>query len=493
MVAQHSCYSELPKSLDFLTTMWTSSPRYSDYNAADDMSLWTYNGMDCAVTWECMVELEAELKEEGLWEFYKNHAEPVMLGLCKMSNAGVLVDQERLSKFKQVYEGIKQGCIERIEKLTGMHLNPRSPKQMKQFLYEKLGLPEKRVQGKVSTNEDSVLALARENPEHKEILDEIIAYRKASNVISKVLSQKLSPEGRMHCQYHATGAVTGRISSSKYLFELGMNLQNVFKSPLRRLFIPSPGNVFIKVDGRQAEAITEVWLINCRRLIEKYLDDPSFDIYKWNASENLYKVPVEEITKEQRSRAKIGILGGNYQMGPGTAAKTYDVPFHEAKFALNAYINGMPELRQFWEWVQTEITFRGWMTNPFGRRRVFLDRRDNSTFRSGYAQLPQSTVGDLVNRAVFMSDLILAQHGCIPRLQVHDEIVFEVAAVMVETVVPLIRNIFEYPLQIKGVPEPLVIPCDIEVGYNWWDVKDWGEFQEEGMNWGELRNWKKPL
>ena len=104
MVAQHCCYSELPKSLDFLCSVYTRTPRYSDYEVSSDYSTWTYNSMDCAVDFEVALALEKEMKELGVWGFYREHAQPSMLSLARAGARGTLVDVKARDALKDKLE-----------------------------------------------------------------------------------------------------------------------------------------------------------------------------------------------------------------------------------------------------------------------------------------------------------------------------------------------------------------------------------------------------
>jgi uracil-DNA glycosylase family 4 len=489
MVAHHCCYSEMPKSLDFLCSIYTRCPRYSDYDPGNDRSLWEYNGMDCAVTYEVSEKVQQECESLGVWEFYKRHAEPVMLALTRAQNRGCLIDIEYLEELKRDYGTLFDSDLADLEALAGMPVNPNSPKQVKEFLYEKLKLPPvvSRKTKTVSTDEDALQSLMRKHREHAEVIGKILSCRKSKKLLGGILSSVLTKDHRMLTSYNATGTVTRRLSSSIDISGYGCNMQNVPRGPIRKMFIADPGRKLIKVDLSQAEARGVAWYAKIWTLIDKFSNDPLFDIHTWNAAENIYGVAQEDVTKEMRSVSKPGVHGGNYALGPQTASRLYDIPYQQAKHVLDSYRKALPELEKWWRDVETQLLTTKTLRTPTGGLRVFLDRMDSTAFRSAYAFLPQSLIGDgIINRAFFIADIVLGKHGCYPLIQVHDEIVYSCPEEKLSTVIPIIYNIMEYPVTFEGVEEKMVIPADVSVGDNWFEQTDWRDYQDHLIKEGVL-------
>jgi len=470
MVAQHCCYAELPKSLDFLCSIYTDTPRYSDYDAGSDLSTWTYNCYDCAVTFEVSLKLEAEMREMHQTEFYRELAQPAMLALARASNRGILVDQVERERRRLKAETELEGIKEKIEALVGRKLNPGSPKQMKEYLYKELRLPEQKTKlRKVSTNEEALEALRKKFPRHKQILDLCLEYRGLKKLIGTYLNCELIG-GRMRCSYHATGTVTGRISSSKTIFGEGGNLQNQPRGEFRRIYVAPKGKLLIKADLAQAEARIVAHIAGIERLIDNF-DREDFDIHRWNAS-LIFGKDEGEITKEQRQSAKHCLHSANYQGSARTAVKHAKVDYKTAKLALERWLEAIPEMRLWWEEIQNTVVTEHRLETPLGRQRIFFGRLDQTTFRSATAFIPQSTIGDQINRAFFHLDRELPE-GCFPLLQVHDEIVIEAEEEKIDECVCIIRRWLEYPIEING--REVRIPADISVGKNWFDQKKVGE------------------
>ena len=471
MVAQHCCYSELPKGLDFLASIYTDIPYYSDYECADDLSTWKYNCFDCVATFECMEKLMIEMAELKVNHFYFEHAHPLMLSLAKIGNRGVLIDVKIRDEEKQKAEKELGETLLILKKITGFDFNPNSPKQCKELFYEKLRLPiQYKVQAreyKETQDEEALLLLKDKYPEHTSLIDNTLKVRGLTKLIGTFLSSTLSSDNHMCTSYNSTGTIEGRISSSKTLDGEGGNLQQVPHTSLRRMFIAPENKVFLKADASQAEARAVAWFARIQFLIDQFSDNPEFDVHKWNASIVFNKI-LEEISKNERQTAKQIVHGANYGIGHKKAAKLAGVSSSQAYNALNTYYCKLPELKKWWEEIQGKLQSSRRLYTPFGRLRIFFDRLLEETFRSAYAFLPASTVGDIINRAVFTLDKSLPDpENNFIVLQVHDELVIELEKNRVREIYPLVKKEFETPIKVEGVLKPLIIPVEIKIGKNW--------------------------
>jgi len=480
MVAMHCCYSELPKSLDFLCSMFTHTPYYADYDAAYDWSTWVYNCFDASVTFQVAFKLLDELNGFNLYDFYKHHAEPSMIALTRAGNRGMLVDTELRKKLKNEMEDKLKDVKAQLLELTGRELNPKSSKQMKELLYDELGFyPQKnRKTGKITANEEALENLMEKYPLHKRLFKLCLDYRGITTMISNFLQANLDERGRMLTSLNATGTKTGRISSSKTIFGLGGNMQQIPKSNddtggLRRIYIAPFKRKLVKADLSQAEARATAWVSQDHTLIKKFLD-PSFDVHSYNAS-LIYKIPESEVTRgvvdggmSQREKVKRIVHGANYGIKAVTCSKITRLLLSEVKLALDAYISSKPQLVLWWKSLEEEVKATRILKTPFGRQRIFFDRLDDNLFRSAYAFIPQSLVADMVLRAFYMIDKLLPK-GAFLVLQVHDEVIVECGEEQVEEVSSIVRKCLELPIEIDGVEEPLIIPAEVSVGDNWKD------------------------
>jgi len=472
MLAQHTLYPELPKGLDFLSSLYTDHPMYWGEGRNP-----IYNCYDCVVTFETAAKQELELREREMWEFYQQVPMRALRALCRVQSRGVLIDQQARAEIR-VQEAKHLDELKAKLPTLGYQHNPFSPVKIMQHLYDELKLPVQYkghgAHKKRTSDDDALQALGRKFPQHKPLLDTILDCRQTNVLISTFIDQELH-NGRAVTSYNVAGTVTGRLASSSTIDGLGGNLQNIPRGAFRRIFVADPGCVLIKADLSQAEYRVLIWKARVYRVIERWTTDPTFNIHRWNASENIYRVPLDQVTATQYSNAKNGVYGANYNIGAPKVSRMYNIPLPDAKFILDRYHQAMPEVRGvFQQEIQDELRRTGKIRNPLGRERLFLGQLTDDTFREAYSHYCQSTVGDLINTA--LSELV--ELGVDVLLQVHDEIVCQCPESELEATVHRLRDCMERPLKIAGVDQPLIIPCEIKVGRDWYntmDLKKWKE------------------
>lgn len=477
LALHHVLYSELPKSLAFLGSIYTNTPYWKGHDAGDDESEWEYNCTDAAGTFEVAEVLEGIAREEGMWRFYRDHVQNCMLALTRAQNRGIPISVEVREKKIEGMEETKAKIMVAIAKFRGgKELNPSSPKQVKEFLFDEMKMRRttSRKTGKVSTDAKAIQKLVWRYPEREKLLRAILRYRSCVTVLGNFLNKELRPDGKLGTTYNVSGTVNGRISSSKNVWGEGINAEQIENSDVREVIVAPKGCVLIKTDLSQAEARFVYWDAGIKRIVERYLDDPKFDIHTWNAAVNIYNIPESEVTKQQRQDSKVGVHGGNYGLGAKGASEKFGISMDVAKLQMRRYHEGIPEIKEIW-WpgIELEVRATRMLTNPLGRRRIFMGRLDEETMRSARAFRPQSTAsGDLINRAFFITDRTLKGIGY-PLLPEHDEIVFVVKKTKVHEGVKIIREAYHYPLKFERTKELLEIPVDIEIGLDWWNVEEY--------------------
>jgi DNA polymerase I len=238
--------------------------------------------------------------------------------------------------------------------------------------------------------------------------------------------------------------------------------------------------VLIKADLAQAEHRVLVWKARIRRFIDRWLEDPSWSFHRWNASTNIWKKPIDQLTDEEYSKAKNGTYGGNYGIGYLKVARMYDMEYPEARLILERYHSATPEVKEVYQKeLREELQKTRTLRNPFGRERIFFGRMDEALYRSAYSHYCQSTVADLILRAIIDLDKL----GAELLLQVHDEVVLQCPEEELGGWCDRVREALSRPISFPGVPEPLVIPTEIKVGRNWHEVvsvEKW--FEKEKSN-----------
>lgn len=436
--------------------------------------------------------------------FYHDFAQPAMIALARAGNRGVLVDVPLRNKLVAEKKQEFDATVARLADTVGRPINPDSPKQVQTLLYEDLKLPVQRKRpkggkgvGAVTSDEEAIKALRRIAPQHSEVLTLVLDCRGLSKDVSSLMTPlETRSDGQSYfvTTYNATGTVTGRVSSSAPIHtDAGGNMQNQKRGPTRRMFVARPGHVLVKGDGSQAEARVVAALMHDEDWLAKFRD-PAYDVHVDNVT-LIHGVTHDEALAEARMTPEERVVwrrprgiqtadvrdslrqqckpithGAHYKAGPRAVSKIGDIPFHEAKWGLEKYTRARPRLAQWWSRVESVLQTTRTLRTIWGRVRVFMGRLNDQTLREAVAHEPQSTVGDLINHAFFRLDLD-GDGVWYPLIQAHDEVVLEVPEAHVTEAVDRLRHWLEYPLAYPWLSQPLVIPAEIKVGTNWFDMK----------------------
>lgn len=469
MLGMHTLYLELPKALAFAVSLYTDHPYYKgDIHSTDMEVYFRYNATDACLTMEIATKLMQELKEEGLWEFYNGYVHSLVEPLLAMSKKGVRFDYLKKNSIKKRLQEEVAVLQKQLDAAVGRPINTNSPKQMKEWLYNELKYKAKTKKSKL-TGEEAVTAdneaLEELYKEHQnEALLKVLKIREKNKVISTYLEVKLDEDKRIRCSYNITGTETGRLSSSATACGTGTNLQNVPAGPVKTLFLPDEGYTLINADLSQAEARVVAYLANESRLIRVF--EEGGDIHRKNAS-NIFRVPEANVTDEQRQLAKRVVHASNYGMGPITFAKQCGIPASEAKRLLNQYFATYPGIANWQLDIASQLRNKRYLVTPFGRKRVFFNRFNDSLTKEGFAYIPQSTVADIVGQALVCAH----QKGIELLLQVHDSLLVQAPTGEVDQVCRMLKECLTVPLEING--KILVIPVDVKIGQNWNDMEKW--------------------
>jgi DNA polymerase-1 len=475
MIAFHTVYSEMRKSLAFLASIYTYRPYYKEdggQGKSPDQE-WTYNCKDVCVTYECALAIRKELEEFGTLDFYNEHSNKLIAPLITMQRRGVLIDVKRRADLDAELSKTEIDLQQRLDKAVGQPLNVNSPKQVKEFLYDNLGLPPIYKWGTkagkkakvVSADEASIEELQRRtsNP----VLQLILEIRGIRKLLSTYVRAPLESNDRICCSYKIAGTETGRLSSSKSIYDRGTNLQNIPReASVRSMFIPDAGFVLINADLSQAEARVVAYLAREERMIRVF--ESGQDIHTMNAA-IIFSCHYNQVTKDQRQIAKSRVHGANYGIGPAKAAKIAGTTEAKAREDLNKYKSMYPNLELWWLQVREQVGKTRVMTTPFGRKRMFFGRWSEDLVREAIAYVPQSTVGDLLNLGI-----IRCWQALPPKwellMQNHDSVV---AQVPIGTdpmhIAKFFRHYYEIPITIYN--RTFKVPVDIQIGASWGELK----------------------
>lgn len=485
--AHHTLYPELPKGLDFLGSMYTDVPYWSDYSHSDDEALFKYNCLDTIVTFRCAKRFEQMLKQQNLHEVYFNHDHPALLAYLQISFEGLHVDIKERSKILDSCRGKQSSALEQLKSITKIDtFNPGSPLQVKKYLYETLRLPpilKRGTEYSETTDVHAIRALKDQYPQHNDFFSALLTYRENTKLIGTYLEKELTEECKIYSSLNSSGTVTRRLSSSEMSFTLGLyypstNLQNQpAEDWFKKIYVtPSDKYYFIKADLSQAEFRIVCWLANITRLINRYAEDPpyvdydpnhqDFDVHRWVAS-MIFNKPQDLISKDERSLAKNGVYGGNYEMSAMRASQVYQLPLKTAAFILSKYRQVIPEIPKWWEKVREQVRKTRMIIDPFGCRRLFMDRINDDTFREAFSQSAQGIVAGITNRAAPLIRETFNRDECLIINQVHDEFNFYCLKEKFEYYTKLIQSFLQYPIYFVGIEKPLIIPVEVSYGPSW--------------------------
>lgn len=476
MISFHCIYPEFRKSLAFITSLYSYRPYYKDDGGQGNTpeQEWTYNCKDVCVTFEVAEEIEKEMKEYGTFDFYREHSNKLIEPLMYMQSRGILIDVDKRNKLSNELSAKISELQDRLNKAVGKEINVNSPKQIKELLYDDLGLPPIYGWGKkdgqkarvLSTDEDAIEELQKRT--NNPVLGIILEIRGLVKMLGTYVNAELESNNRICCSYKITGTETGRLSSTKSIYDRGTNLQNIPReASIRSMFISDPGYTLVNADLSQAEARIVAYIADEERMIQVFENHE--DIHCINAS-IIFNVHPSKVSKEQRQAAKNRVHGANYGIGPARAAKLAGTSEAKAREDLNKYKSLYPMLEIWWRRVEEQMAKTRTMTNYFGRKRTFFGRWGQDMIREAIAYYPQSTVGDLLNYGI-----IRAWKNLPPQWELlannHDAILMQVPdGTPNEHLSRWLKHYFEIPLEIHG--RKFIIPMDIKTGKNWGEMKD---------------------
>lgn len=484
MLMFHTLYPELPKKLQFVSSIYTEEPYYKDegreFNPKkDDISrLYLYNAKDAAVTIECQLAMLPDLRDAGLEEVYHNKVMPLHDFYLRLERRGLIKDKKRCEELKEKYHKLDENNDQAIAGLVGHELNVNSWKQVAWTLFEELKCPRRKDVG-----EETLLALkvnVIRDEKRKEIIDKVLEGRKIKKTISVYLNAKEDSDGRIRTTYNVAGTETFRTSTSKLKPPVraessGIAFQTLTKhgsagADIRSMFVSGDGFVFIEPDLSQAEARVVALLSNDTRAIEAF--DKGEDIHKLTASWIL-GVSLNEVTYDQRFQGKVCRHAGNYDLTKRGLSQLTCISEWKADKILEKFHGESPGIRNIFHAQVREALERNncILTGPFGHKRQFFERWGNEMFKEAYAFIPQNAVTTQTKLAMIR---IEKRFPYIEILQEsHDSFLGRVPEYMLKECAKIIEEELERPIDFSrcSLPRnPLIIPCEIKIGHNWGEM-----------------------
>ncbi|MGR5115470.1 DNA polymerase I [Photobacterium damselae] len=407
--------------------------------------------------------------DEKLLHVFSDIEMPLVPVLSRMERTGVLIDSMKLSAQSQEIAQRLDELEKRAFEIADQEFNLSSPKQLQAILFEKMGLPvlKKTPSGTPSTNEEVLQELALDYPLPKLIL-EYRGLAKLKSTYTDKLPKMVNPAtGRVHTSYHQAVTATGRLSSSD------PNLQNIpvrndEGRRIRQAFIAPQGYKVLAIDYSQIELRIMAHLSGDKALLDAFCHGK--DIHAATAAEIL-GLPLDQVSSEQRRRAKAINFGLIYGMSAFGLAKQLDMGRGEAQEYMNTYFERYPGVLEYMETTRTVASEQGYVETLLGRRLYLPDIKSRNGLRRKAAERAainapmQGTAADIIKRAMVLVDEWIGQQesGRVRLLmQVHDELVFEVQESEIESVAQEIKTLMESAAQLDV---PLI--ADIGYGENW--------------------------
>ncbi|HFD7740515.1 MULTISPECIES: DNA polymerase I [Serratia] len=429
-----------------------------------------YAAEDADVTLQLHLAMWPQLQQSAeLLTVFNEIEMPLLPVLSYIERTGVLIDPAILSAHSQELAKRLAELEAQAHELAEEPFNLASTKQLQAILYEKQKLPvlKKTPGGAPSTNEEVLAELALDYPLPKVIL-EYRGLAKLKTTYTDKLPLMINPvSGRVHTSYHQAVTATGRLSSSD------PNLQNIpvrndEGRRIRQAFIAPEGYRIVAADYSQIELRIMAHLSQDEGLLKAFAEGK--DIHRATASE-VFGVPLDKVTGEQRRSAKAINFGLIYGMSAFGLARQLGIPRGEAQRYMDLYFERYPGVLDYMERTRQQASEQGYVSTLDGRRLYLPDVRSSNAMRRKAAERAainapmQGTAADIIKRAMIEVDAWLqGQEKPLVRaiMQVHDELVFEVHESVIEEASQRIRQLMEGSMTL-AVP----LKVDVGVGMNW--------------------------
>ena len=426
-----------------------------------------YSCEDADYTMRLKSTFETRLGGLGFTGLFEEIEMPLCLVLKRMEQEGVAIDAHRLAELSGTVAGDVERLTAEIYEAAGEEFNVNSNKQLQRILFEKLGLETaRRTKTGYSTDEEVLTELA---PKHR-IAGLVLENRQLSKMKGTyidALPRLVNPRtGRIHTSFNQTVTATGRLSSSD------PNLQNIpirteLGRKIRAAFVPRPGNILMDADYSQIELRIMAHLSKDRGYVETFREGG--DIHTRTAA-RIYGVPEKDVGPAMRSSAKTINFGVIYGMGPRGLASQLDISLDEAKRFIDEYFEKYPGVKAYIDRAIADARRRTYAETLLGRRRLLPeitsdDNRVKSFSERIAVNMPiQGTAADMIKIAMIRIDRKIGERGLGSRmiLQVHDELVFDVAPDERDALEALVRESMESALALD-VP----VRVDIGTGRTW--------------------------
>ncbi len=429
-----------------------------------------YAAEDADITLRLWKLLAPKMPVEQVTTVYETMERPLVPVLAQMEMAGITVNRDHLSRMSNSFAQKMGGLEAEIHELAGRSFNVGSPKQLGEILFDEMSLEggKKGKTGAYATGADVLESLAAQG---HDLPARVLDWRQLSKLKSTytdALQEHIHPEtGRVHTSYSIAGANTGRLASTD------PNLQNIPVRTeegrrIREAFVPAPGKVLLSLDYSQIELRILAHIAGIDALRQAFHD--GLDIHAMTASE-MFDVPLDEMTPDVRRQAKAINFGVIYGISAFGLANNLRIPRDQAKGFIDRYFERFPGIREYMDDTVAFAKKTGYVQTLFGRK-IHTPEIGAKGPKAGFAwraaiNAPiQGTAADVIRRAMIRVPKALGDLPATMLLQVHDELLFEVAEDAVDPTIAAVRAVME------GAADPAVhlsvpLTVDAGTGANW--------------------------
>lgn len=482
MVAHYVLQPELRHNMDYLAEIYLNyqtihieeliGPKGKNQGNMRDLppaSVYEYACEDADVTLKLKNKLEKELDENNVRKLFEEIEMPLIPVLAYMERNGVRIDTEALKETSRHFTLRMKQIEEEVYQLAGTEFNIASPKQVGEVLFDRLKIVEKAKKTKTGQYVTSEEVLESLRGKH-EVVGKILEHRGLKKLLGTyidALPQLINSEtGRIHTSFNQTVAATGRLSSSNPNLQ-NIPIRNEDGKEIRKAFIPDDGCIFFSADYSQIELRIMAHLSGDPHMIEAF--QKGQDIHAATASK-IYKVPLEEVTREQRSKAKTANFGIIYGISVFGLAERLNVDRKEAKELIDGYFENYPHVKEYMDESIRIARERGYIETIFKRKRYLPDINSRNAVVRGYAERNainapiQGSAADIIKVAMVRIYQRFLKEGIQSKmiLQVHDELNFSVLPEEQEKVKQIVIEEMESAYKMKA---PLL--ADSGWGQNW--------------------------
>ncbi|MCI8460909.1 MAG: DNA polymerase I, partial [Bacilli bacterium] len=421
--------------------------------------------------YETRERIISELKDSGEMDLFNDIEMPLATVLADMENTGIKVNGEYLTEIENELKVQMEQLQENIYEDAGSKFNIMSPAQLAKVLFEDLAIkyPKRAKDNKYSTSKDILDKIVDVHP----IVGKVLEYRTLSKLYTNYavgLKSEIREDGRIHTIFTQTLTRTGRLSS------ISPNLQNIparaeYSRLIRKAFVPDENSVLLSSDYSQVELRIFAHMSNATNLIQAFIDDE--DIHAKTASD-IFKVPMDEVTKDMRRNAKAVNFGILYGISSFGLSEDLGIDIATAKKFIDNYLDTYPGIGEYMENKKAEAYKYGYVTTLMNRKRVIEELNNkNYMIRSSGERMAlntpiQGTAADILKKAMVEIYAEFNKRNLKSKMliQVHDELVFNVVNDELEEVKSIVKDIMENTFKLN-VP----LKVDIEVGNNWYEAK----------------------